>query len=357
MFSQHRQRVWFAHTLFNLVDVDNPNEIVSDDKATKNIRCSECTCVQFSMFQLICGTLLCFDCVLKQCDRSEMCLDRRLEKMVYHIEVRCHLQKKGCKWKGNLETYPEHLLTECDFAQIVCGRCNEIVHVKNATVHKESDRCKNHDTTEIQCPLDCGYRSQRWFMEIHNFDKCPKSKQIPLLEEHDCTEHDDKDRTEHVSREHERFLVSFHQKCNDTFEMKINEMDFRNDKIMLLQNVIPVKLWMVIDCFSECLNVHIASCQNTLTHSTFETLKRTMVTLTLVNKKKTRPDHETRDYKTIIPFDTSRSEDDLFSKFNVIKTKNMLSNSETNTCYCQNNECEIKIDFRFPNKLTNFKFE
>ncbi len=269
--------------------------------------------------------------------------------MLWNIDVQCNLE--GCKWRGVLQTYANHLMSNCDFAKSVCLNCKEIVCVKDVHVHVESNECKNHHTTEIECPSGCGYKNQRWFMKVHSFDKCPKSKRKCPLEDDN-----DRDRTERVSREHRRLIVSFNQQCNDTFEMKICQLDFHDEIIMCLQNVIPVELWMTTDCFFDYLNVHIVSCREIHVDSIFETLKQTTVTLTLVNQDKSGPDHETRDFKTIIPFDTSHLDNELFSKLKVIKTENMLSNSETNTCYFHDNGCEIKIDFRYPNKLRNFDF-
>ncbi len=306
-------------SLFCLIDIDNPYEfLLKDEEIPFNIKCPKCKHIPHTIFQSENGVLLCFDCVCKSDDKERTYFDRRLNNMIFSTVTKCHLHEKGCDWTGKIEMYPQHILVNCDFAKIRCYRCNASICVKDMNVHEETYECINHDTIRVKCPFDCGY-----------VDKCPKSKK-----EKPSQENDNGDSTESDSRKCLEYLLMFHRNCHDVFETKINGRAHHDgNEIVVLQNMIPVKLLIILDHSSESLNVHVQLCQKVEIMSILKILKETIVTLTFLNKNKDCPDRETLNYKVILPYNPTLRENCIFSKLNVMKIKNMLFHSENKTCY------------------------
>ena len=76
--------------------------------------------------------------------------------------------------------------------------------------------------------------------------------------------------------------------------------------------------------------------------------------MTVVNKKKMYPDHATRDFKFVLPFQFNNTGHCYFYKMYALKGKDMPSNSETKTCYLDAHGLDLKIDIRYPNKFPMF---
>ncbi len=325
--------------LSSLINVVNPFEYFSTDESTKNVKCAKCKLIPNMLYHTSVGSLFCLDCVIHFRDGPQVCIDRRLQKMLRFTEVKCHLHTKGCEWKGNIQTFAEHLLGNCDFAKKMCNRCEEIVCAKDLCFHKETDECKYQETVKKKCRFGCGYVDSILLMKIHTFDKCPK-----LKEDERRQRRDDKD-----------FTVPFDQECHDAFEIELRGLD-RCDQYerLLLQNELPIELCVVRDQKSSYFHMYFTLFRTDHTHSVVETLKKTKVIVTVVNKNKTFPDHAARDYKFVLPFRTNNNCSCYFSKLYVMKEKDMLTNSETKTCYLDADGLDLKIDFQYPNKFPMF---
>ena len=85
--------------------------------------------------------------------------DKRLQRSLYGIRVRCTYQKEGCSWIGELGELTKHLnedpelgehcLVGCDFAKVECIHCSE---------HFQRRFVANHQLNECPCrPFSCEY--------------------------------------------------------------------------------------------------------------------------------------------------------------------------------------------------------
>ncbi len=341
-----------TYVLSLVVNIRNPNELWSDDNTTtKELKCHNCEFVPNALFQTATGSLVCLNCLVRSPKGVKIFHDKRLQEKILSIETKCHLHKEGCKWKGNVNAYAHHILENCVFAKMMCDHCEEIVHIKNIEFHKQTENCKNYETVKIKCCFDCGYIDNVLLMKMHIFDKCPKLKELKLLQNDNA-----KDSTGHISNTLQDVLVPFNYQCNEMIGITIHQLEQRRDHNfdVFLQNELHTRLSMIHDRKSNYHHVCLTTIQNHHIRSVVETLKKTKVIMTVVNKKKMYPDHATRDFKFVLPFQFNNTGHCYFYKMYALKGKDMPSNSETKTCYLDAHGLDLKIDIRYPNKFPMF---
>ena len=150
-----------------------------------NKACPTCNQVDFSLFQ-----------------------DKRLQRSLLELSVRCPHVKEGCEWKGELRGLEKHLnedpisggdsLVACEFAAVECIHCAEAFQRRYITTHQiedclrrpfSCDYCGNYgsdfeDVTQkhwaicgcypISCPNHCSpYAVERQKMDHHLKKECP----------------------------------------------------------------------------------------------------------------------------------------------------------------------------------------
>lgn len=101
-----------------------------------NKACPTCNLVDFSLFQ-----------------------DKRLQRSLLELSVRCPHVKEGCEWMGELGGLEKHLnenpifgenfLVGCEFAAIECVHCAEPFQRRHITAH-QMEEC-------LQRPFSCDY--------------------------------------------------------------------------------------------------------------------------------------------------------------------------------------------------------
>ena len=124
--------------------------------------------------------------------------NKGLEISFYKFHVYCSHKQEGCEWKGELGQLDNHL-KECEYSEIECIYCSELIKHCNIAVHqtdlcpKRQIRCEychgyeshyedvvnNHWPVcgyhPVQCPKGCGTCPQRQSLENHVTRDCPKT--------------------------------------------------------------------------------------------------------------------------------------------------------------------------------------
>lgn len=100
-----------------------------------------------------CGQHFCQQCIQRIIDDQKPCplcnstdfivmLDKKTERKILGLQVKCRKHKKGCEWEGELRNLEQH-----------CGACTYV---------------------EVDCPNSCGELVQRRLLPSHLEEKCPK---------------------------------------------------------------------------------------------------------------------------------------------------------------------------------------
>ena len=134
--------------------------------------------------------------------------NKGLQRSLYEFQVYCSHKQEGCEWKGelcqldnhlNLSPQPDKQLEGCEYSEIECIYCFELIKRCNIAVH-QTDLCpkrpfsceychgyESHyedvinshwpvcDYHPVQCPNECGTFSQHQALENHVTSDCPKT--------------------------------------------------------------------------------------------------------------------------------------------------------------------------------------
>ncbi len=274
--------------------------------------------------------ILCVYCAFGHHDLN---VDVRVYTKLLNLLTKCHFQSKCCSWVGMLSAYENHISKDCKFAETQCQYCKGNVLFMDMDRHLEKNQCMNHEKENIMCPFDCGYVNQNWLMETHTLHKCGANRRTDLYREMlklgDEREHRHAGKSVPVCHKH--FLNFFENKCNDSFRFHCKIDLTQNDshlfhEIVNLQNMMPVVFFLDSDVSSDSLIVNIVPLDVKQTIPSLQTLKQTLVTVTIVNKATKYPDCETRDFKTVVPFVTNDRRNVLFSKSDVINIIPRIAN-------------------------------
>ena len=138
----------------------------------------------------------------------ETFFDKRLQRSLYGFQVYCSHKQEGCEWKGelgqldnhlNLSPQPDKQPEGCEYSEIECIYCSELIKRCNIAFH-QTDLCpkrpfsceychsyeshyedviNNHWPVcgyhPVQCPNECGTFPQRQALENHITRDCPKT--------------------------------------------------------------------------------------------------------------------------------------------------------------------------------------
>ena len=142
-------------------------------------------------------------CKAKKFDKFE---DKRLKRTLYEFKVYCTNKEKGCKWIGELSQLDKHLnsnpsqekqLEGCQFTQVKCLHCSELIQRSGIQLHQNKQcskrpfscqYCKDFDSNyedvttnhwpecdyyPVQCTNKCGKITKRQYHKAHISDDCP----------------------------------------------------------------------------------------------------------------------------------------------------------------------------------------
>ena len=134
--------------------------------------------------------------------------DKRLQHSLYGFQVYCSHKQEGCEWKGelghldnhlNLSPQPNKQLQGCEYSEIECNYCSELIKRSNITVHQEDvcpkrpfscEHCHSYESHyedvvnnhwpvcgyhPVQCPNECGISPKHQALEEHIAKDCPKT--------------------------------------------------------------------------------------------------------------------------------------------------------------------------------------
>ena len=126
-----------------------------------------------------CGKVFCKACIKEVNLRMGRCpncrkaspkifSDLRSSRDVKRLRVACENEEKGCNWSGPLESYEEHVKSECRFAEVPCPNCGDRLW-KGFLEEHTSNRCPKRVEECTVCHELVAHEN----MPLH-VDVCPK---------------------------------------------------------------------------------------------------------------------------------------------------------------------------------------
>ena len=184
--------------------------LAKDQEQIDDLMCPVCIEVVFEPVLTPCGHLFCQNCLtdVRECPSCRNRLfrsvrDRRTERKVKNLKVKCLHQKLGCTWVGELGYVMQHLTDDCQFAEIACTlKCGSLVKRKHMKHHWKTD-CQ---CAEIACTLKCGSMVKRKYLDRHVREEC---RQRPFI----CIHCGQKDTFELITDSHYTYCAKFSLKC------------------------------------------------------------------------------------------------------------------------------------------------
>ena len=134
--------------------------------------------------------------------------NKGLQRSLSEFHIYCSHKQEGCEWKGelgqldnhlNLSPQPDKQLEGCEYSEIVCIYCSELIKRCNIAFHQTDhcpkrpfscEYCHSYETHyedvinshwpvcgyhPVQCPNECGTFPQRQALENHVTRDCPKT--------------------------------------------------------------------------------------------------------------------------------------------------------------------------------------
>ena len=196
--SKHTQKVGFDCEF-----VEKPQEAFQSD-------CPVCLQVLCEPYQVsCCGNSFCQVCIERiktdnkpcpTCSEKNIKIfhNKGLQRSLYGFQVYCSHKREGCEWKGELGQLDNHL-KECEYSEIECNYCSELIKHPNITVHQTDlcpkrpfscEYCQKYSSHyedvinshwpvcgyhPVQCPNECGIFPQRQALKNHVTRDCPKT--------------------------------------------------------------------------------------------------------------------------------------------------------------------------------------
>ena len=164
-----------------------------------------------------CGQRFCRACIKRieadekpcpTCNKADFSAisDKRLQRSLYALGVRCSHEKEGCQWTGKLGELDKHLNENpspdeqpvgCEFVEIGCVHCSALFLRPNITAHQNEEcrlrpfsciYCRSYessyegivndhwqvcDSYPVSCPNQCGEEPERQNLEHHVSKDCP----------------------------------------------------------------------------------------------------------------------------------------------------------------------------------------
>ena len=191
---------------------------VNDPPGAIQSECPVCLKIIRDPFQATCCGLVCCQVCIEQikhkndpcpsCKQKEFDTfeDKRLKRLLYKLNVYCSHRAKGCQWMGelghldnhvNLKPSTEKQLEGCQYTEIQCIHCSELVQRSSLLVHQiiecpkrpfSCEYCKIFTSTyedvtinhwsvcgyyTVQCRNNCGEILQRQDLKKHHDSDCP----------------------------------------------------------------------------------------------------------------------------------------------------------------------------------------
>ena len=154
------------------------------DSLSKSLTCPVCLLVFRDPHLLsCCGANICESCIGEQVNAAgQLCplckqsftsiLDKKEQKKVLNMKVRCSKKKNGCEWVGELRRLEEHVKEDCEWALVQCRyQCGGRIPRHQLAVH-EVDEC-------LHRPVDIKLESfVRKMEECHKREMAAVRKQM-----------------------------------------------------------------------------------------------------------------------------------------------------------------------------------
>ena len=155
-----------------------------------------------------CGQHFCQQCIQRIIDDQKPCplcnkadfvviLDKKTERKILDLQVKCRKHQNGCDWVGELRSVDQHC-DRCTYAEVDCpNSCGELVQRRLLPSHLEDKCSKRHincaycghksthddittahwpvcDRYPVACPNNCGKEGiPRCEVEEHRLKECP----------------------------------------------------------------------------------------------------------------------------------------------------------------------------------------
>ena len=151
--------------------------------------CAICLHVLRDPHQTDCGHQFCLSCITKAYHQSRACpvckkiyrifRDQIVAREVRGLQVRCSKKNLGCEWVGELGSYCDTHINQCDYVSVSCTQCQQLVPKRLITKHQDllcplrkfsCDYCRTYISTyddvtknhwpicehyPVPCPNDC----------------------------------------------------------------------------------------------------------------------------------------------------------------------------------------------------------
>ena len=198
---------------FDCEFVEKPPEAVQSE-------CPACEQIFREPYQIsCCGNSFCRVCIERiktdntpcpTCNEENFATfhNKILQRSLYEFQVYCSHKQEGCEWKGklsrldnhlNLSPQPDKQLEGCEYSEIECIYCSELIKRIFFTNHQQNfcpkrpfsceychiykshyeDVINNHlpfcGYYPVPCPNACGTFHQHWDLEDHITRDCPKT--------------------------------------------------------------------------------------------------------------------------------------------------------------------------------------
>ena len=198
---------------FDCEFVEKPPEAVQSE-------CPVCLQILCEPYQIsCCGNSFCRVCIERIKTDNKPCPtcneenfvtfnDKRLRRSLYGFQVYCSHKQEGCEWKGelgqldnhlNLSPQPDKQLEGCEYSEIECIYCSELIKRSKIGFHQTElcpkrpfscEYCHSYETHyedvinshwpvcgyhPVQCPNECGTFPLRQALQNHTTRDCPKT--------------------------------------------------------------------------------------------------------------------------------------------------------------------------------------
>ena len=145
-------------------------------RVLEELKCGICHDLVEDPVSTTCAHLFCRKCIHKQqtcpmCRTTlEIAADRRSEKVIMALSVKCPLTEKGCEWKGELGNVEDHFEKNCEFHETDCPEgCGEVLKGPRDIVDKHLVYCGDFP---LPCPAGCKSTRKRKEMKTHLSSEC-----------------------------------------------------------------------------------------------------------------------------------------------------------------------------------------
>ena len=251
--------------------------------------CAICLHVLQDPHQTDCGHHFCLSCITKAYQQNPTCpickesytffRDKKVARDVKELRVRCSQSNQGCEWVGELGSYINNHVNQCEYVNVSCTQCQQLVPKRLITKHQDllcplrefsCDYCRTYVSTyddvtknhwpvceffRVPCPNDCpkGSIPRSRLME-HISNECEvkkeaaemKSQNAKLLEKlqylKECLEKKTDESDENECRLKEQVAKAELEKSNLSEKLQSLEQELaeRDEKIKKLEEQVSL---------------------------------------------------------------------------------------------------------------------